>query len=78
MAKTMKANRASIADAGVVDEEACTHYTGNYTSNSCGEETRLVNWIEGDELWMRIALKFRLIHERTLAPEASNNRRLRR
>ena len=75
MAKTIKANRASKADAEVVDEEACTHYTGNYTSNSCGEETRYVNWIEGDALRMRIELKFRLIHERMLAPEASNNRR---
>ena len=78
MAKTIKANRASKADAEVVDEEACTHYTGNYTSNSCGEETRYVNWIEGDALRMRIELKFRLIRERMLAPEASNNRRLRR
>ena len=25
--KTMKTNRASIADDEVVDEEACTHYT---------------------------------------------------
>jgi hypothetical protein len=75
MARTIKANRAPIADAEVVDEEACTHYTGNYTSNSCGEETRYVNWIEGDALRMRIELKFRLIHERMLAPEASNNRR---
>jgi hypothetical protein len=76
MARTIKANRAPIADAEVVDEEACTHYTGNYTSGSCGEETRYVNWIEGDALRMRIELKFRLIHERMLAePEASNNRR---
>jgi hypothetical protein len=80
MAKTIKVNlgRASKADADVVDEEACTHYTGNYASNSCGEETRYVNWIEGDALRMRIELKFRLIRERMLAPEASNNRRLRR
>jgi hypothetical protein len=28
MAKTIKANRPSIADADVVDERACTHYTG--------------------------------------------------
>jgi hypothetical protein len=78
MAKSIKANRASIADAEVVDEEACTHYTGNYTSNSCGEENRYVNWIEGDALRMRIELKFHLIRERMLAPEASasNNRRL--
>jgi len=34
-----------------------------------------VNWIEGDALRMRIELKFRLIRERMLAPEASNNRR---
>jgi len=78
MAKTIKASRASKADAEVVDEEACTHYTGNYTSNSCGEKSCYVNWIEGDALRMRIELKFRLIRERMLAPEASNNRRLRR
>ena len=78
MARTIKANRTCIADAEVVDQEACKHYTGYYTSNSCGEETRYVNWIEGDALRMRIELKFRLIHERMLAPEASNNRRLRR
>ena len=78
--KTIKTNRTSIADVGVVDvydEETYTHYTGNYTSNSCGEETRYVNWIEGDALRMRIELKFRLIRERMLAPEASNSRRLR-
>ena len=78
MAKTIKANRAPIADAEVVDEEACTHYTGSYASSSCGEETRYVNWIEGDALRIRIELKFRLIRERMLAPEASNSRRLRR
>jgi hypothetical protein len=88
MAKSIKANRASttsIADAEAVDEEACTHYTGYYTSNSCGEETRYLNWIEGDAMRMRIELKFRLIHERMRASEASNNccllfsdRRLRR
>ncbi len=78
MAKTIKANRASIVDAEVVDQEACTHYTGYYTPNSCGEETRFVNWIEGDAMRMRIELKFRLIHERMLAPETSNNRRRRR
>ena len=78
MAKTIKANRAPIADAEVVDEEACTHYTGNYTSDPCGERTRYVNWIEGDALRMRIELKFRLIRERMLAPEASNKRRRRR
>ena len=71
MAKTIKASRASIADAEVVDEEACTHYTGNYTSNSCGEETRYVNWIEGDALRMRIELKFRLIHERMLVAQCA-------
>jgi len=76
MAKTIKASRASIDDAGVVDEEGCTHYTGSYTSNSCGEKTRYVNWIEGDEMRMRIELKFRLIHEKMLAPAASNNRRM--
>jgi hypothetical protein len=77
MAKTIKVNlgRASKADADVVDEEACTHYTGSYTSNSCGGKTAYVNWIEGDALRMRIELKFRLHREKmlTLAPEASNN-----
>jgi hypothetical protein len=66
MAKTIKASRASIADAEVVDEEACTHYTGYYASNSCGAKTRYMNWIEGEALRMRIELKFRLIHERML------------
>jgi hypothetical protein len=47
MAKTIKANRASKADAEVVDEEACTHYTGNYTSNSCAETRRHVGPSEG-------------------------------
>jgi hypothetical protein len=47
MAKTIKANRASKADAEVVDEEACTHYTGNYTSNSCAETRRHVGPGEG-------------------------------
>ena len=78
MARTIKGNRTCIADAEVVDQEACKHYTGYYTSTSCGEETRYVNWIEGDAMRIRIELKFRLIHERMLAPEASNNRRLRR
>ena len=73
MAKTIKANRASKAGAEVVDDKACTHSTGYYTNNSCGEETRYVNWIEGDALRMRIELKFRLIRERMLAHEASNN-----
>jgi hypothetical protein len=45
MAKTIKANRASKADADVFDEETCTHYTGNYTSNSCGRKSRYVHWI---------------------------------
>ena len=78
MAKTIKVNlgRASKADADAVDEEACTHYTGSYTSNSCGGKTAYVNWIEGDALRMRIELKFRLMREKmlALAPEASNNR----
>ena len=78
MAKTIKVNlsRTSKADADVVDEEACTHYTGSYTSNSCGGKSAYVNWIEGDALRMRIELKFRLIREKmlALAPEASNNR----
>ena len=71
MAKTIKANRTCIADAEVVDQEACTHYTGYYTSNSCGEENRYVNWIEGDAMRMRIELKFSLIREMMLAAEAS-------
>ena len=78
MAKTIKVNlgRASKADADAVDEEACTHYTGSYTSNSCGGKTAYVNWIEGDALRMRIELKSRLMREKmlALAPEASNNR----
>ena len=78
MAKTIKANRASRADAEVVDEEACTHYTGNYTSNLCGEKTRYANWIVGHAMRVRIELKFSLIRERMLASEALNNRRLRR
>jgi hypothetical protein len=78
MAKTIKANRASRADAEVVDEEACTHYTGNYTSNLCGGKTRYANWIVGHAMQVRIELKFSLIRERMLASEASNNRRLRR
>jgi hypothetical protein len=68
MAKTIKANRATRADADVVDEEACTHYTGYYTSNSCGRKSRYVNWIEGEAMRMRIELKFRLIDERMIAP----------
>ena len=78
MAKTIKANlgRDSKADVDVVDEEACTHYTGSYTSDSCGGKTAYVNWIEGDALRMRIELKFRLLREKmlALASEASNNR----
>jgi hypothetical protein len=80
MAKTIKLNlgRASKADADVVDEEACTYYTGAYTSNLCGKPA-YVNWIEGDALRMRIKLKFRLLREKmlALAPEASNNLSLR-
>ena len=70
--------RGSKADADVVDEEACTHYTGSYTvaSNSCGGKNRYVDWIEGDALQMRIELKFRFIRERMLAPEACNKRSL--
>jgi hypothetical protein len=69
MAKTIKVNlgRASKADADAVDEEACTHYTGSYTSNSCGGKTAYVNWIEGDALRMRIEVKLRLIREKMLA-----------
>ena len=67
MARTIKANRAAKADTGVVDEEACTDYTGYYTSNSCGQKSHYVNWIEGDAMRMRIELKVRLIHERMIA-----------
>jgi hypothetical protein len=70
--------RGSKAEADVVDEEACTHYTGSYTvaSNSCGGKNRYEDWIEGDALQMRIELKFRFIRERMLAPEACNRRSL--
>jgi hypothetical protein len=67
MARTIKAKRAAKADADVVDEQACTHYTGYYTSNSCGQKSHYVNWIEGDAMRMRIELKVRLIHERMIA-----------
>ena len=76
MAKMIKANRPSIADAEVVDEMACTHYTVCYTStSSCGEKTRYVvpSWIEGHAMRVRIDLKFRLLHERMRACEASND-----
>ena len=75
MAKMIKANRPSIADAEVVDEKACTHYTGCCASNSSrGEKTRYVetSWIEGHAMRVRIDLKFHLLHERMLACEASN------
>jgi hypothetical protein len=79
MAKTikLKLGRASKADSDVVDEEACTYYTGSYTSNSCGGKTAYVNWIEGNALRVRIEIKVRLIREKMLAPEASNNLSLR-
>ena len=76
MAKTIKANRPSIADADVVDERACTHCTGCYTfTSSCGGKTPYVDtrWIEGHAMRVRIDLKFRLLHERLLACEASND-----
>jgi hypothetical protein len=77
MAKMIKANRPSIADAEVVvDEKACTHNTGCYpSSSSCGKKTRYVDpsWIEGHAMRVRIDLKFRLLHERLLACEASND-----
>ena len=73
MAKTIKANRATRADADVVDEEACTHYTGCYTSNSsCGKKTGYA-WIEGHAMRVRIDLKFHLLHEKMLACESSND-----
>ena len=76
MAKTIKANRPSIADADVVDERACTHCTGCYTpTSSCGGKTRYVDtrWIEGHAMRVRIDLKFRLLHERMRACETSND-----
>ena len=79
-AKTIKVNlgRASKADTDVFEEEASTHYTGSYTSNSCGEKSAYANWIEGDALRMSVELKFRLMCDkmRALAPEVSNNRSL--
>ena len=66
MAKTIKANRAPIPDPEFADEQTSTHYTGYYTSNSCGGKTRYVNWIVGEAMRMRIELKFCLIHERML------------
>jgi hypothetical protein len=66
MAKTIKANRASIPDPEFVDEHTCMQYTGYYTSNSCGGKTRYVNWIVGEAMRIRIELKFCLIHERML------------
>jgi hypothetical protein len=75
MAKMIKANRpSSTADADVVDEKACKHYTVCYTSNSsCGKESGYVDWIEGHAMRVRIDLKFHLLHERMLACEASND-----
>jgi hypothetical protein len=73
MAKMIKANRPSRADADVVNEKACTHYTGCNTSNSsCGKKTGYV-WIEGHAMRVRIDLKFHLLHEKMLACEASND-----
>ena len=76
MAKTIKGNRPAIADVDVVDETACLHYTGCYTStSSCGEKTWNVytSWIEGHAMHVRIDLKFRMLHERMRAFEASND-----
>ena len=69
MAKTIKANRASKAGAEVVDDKACTHSTGYYTNNSCGEETRYVDWlrVEGEAMRVRVELKFGFLDERMLA-----------
>jgi hypothetical protein len=61
MAKSIKANRALIAD------EACTQHTGYYTPSKKSENTPFQHWIEGDAMRMRIELKFRLIHQRMLA-----------
>jgi hypothetical protein len=76
MAMTIKGNRPSMADADVVDDRACMHYTGCCTStSSCGEKTRNVvtRWIEGHAMRVRINLKFRLLHERIRACETSND-----
>jgi hypothetical protein len=76
MAKTIKANRAAIADADVVAQKACKHYTGCCTSiSSCGEKTCYADtsWIEGHAMRVRIDLKFRLLHERMRACETSND-----
>jgi hypothetical protein len=69
MAETIKANRASKAGAEVVDDKACTHSTGYYTNNSCGEETRYVDWlrVEGEAMRVRVELKFGFLDERMLA-----------
>jgi len=78
MAKMIKANRPSTADADVVDEKACTNYTVCYTSNSsCGEKTGHADWnhwIQGHAMRVRIDLKFHLLHEKMIACEASNDR----
>jgi hypothetical protein len=73
MAKSIKANRASIAKSrsDVVDGEECTQHTGYYTYSSCSENTHYQHWIEGDAMRMRIEVKFRLIHARMLASEES-------
>jgi hypothetical protein len=74
MAKSIKANRASIAGSrfDVVDGEECTQHTGYYAPSSCSENTHYQHWIEGDAMRMRIELKFRLIHARMLASEESS------
>jgi hypothetical protein len=66
MAKTIKANRASKAGAEVVHNTACTHSTGYYNSDSCGEKTRYVDWlrVEGEAMRVRVELKFGFLHER--------------
>jgi hypothetical protein len=76
MAKMIKANRAAIADADVVDQKACTQCTVCYTSSSsCGEKTCYADtrWIEGHAMRVRIDLKFRMLHERMRACETSND-----
>jgi hypothetical protein len=74
MAKSIKANRANRA---LIADEACTQqHTGYYTYSKKSESTPFQYWIEGDAMRMRIELKFRLIRERMLAAEASNNRSL--
>jgi hypothetical protein len=66
MGKTIKVNRASKVGAEVVHDKACTHSTGYYTSNSCGERTRYVDClrVEGEAMRVCVELKFGFLQER--------------